>query len=58
MEVLLIYIAAQKWGWILEERKTTTIHPYVCEIDKSEIYKVVQEDRGPGNNWDDYYTFY
>lgn len=34
------------WGWILGTG--TELSPYVCEISKEDIYKISQEERGPG----------
>ncbi|ELT90327.1 hypothetical protein CAPTEDRAFT_180331 [Capitella teleta] len=35
-----------EWGWILGTGMEKS--PYVCEISKEDIYKISQEDRGPG----------
>ena len=41
----------QKWGWIVG--KTTEANqeirrPFICEISKADIYKIVEEDRDFG----------
>ena len=45
---IFVYILGIKWAWILglpEERG-----PFICEISKEDIYKIIEGDRGPGKS--------
>lgn len=39
-------LAGSTWGWKLREQDV--VRPYVCEISKEEIYKIIDTARGYG----------
>lgn len=44
---IVYYTDGSKWGWsLMDDTATTTIRPFICQISKDFIYKIITVDRG------------
>lgn len=44
---IVYYTDGAKWGWsLLDDTATTTVRPFICQINKDYLYMIITVDRG------------
>ena len=54
LKFICLYVTGSKLGWKVGAREGETekiMRPYICEINKSQIYRIIGETRGYGEYW-------
>ena len=48
---MFCFFAGQIWGWMVGESRGANgeiARPYICEISKAEVYKIIEDEKGYG----------